>query len=90
MSLAFELQEQITAYLAGQITLTSLREWLDVRVQTIEDAGDDTLDRLADRAWILFAELDRGHRSELDVRRELLASLSGTDATRLRSNVVRS
>jgi hypothetical protein len=82
MSLALALQEEIRAYLSGRVTLDGLREWLDERMQAIEDADDDALDGLADRAWTLFAELDYGHRDELEVRRELLASLSAREFPR--------
>ena len=76
MGLTQEVQEQVKSYVEGQIQLSDLRQWLDVRVQAILDASDDEAEALADRAWALFAEFDYGHRDEADVRAELAKQLT--------------
>jgi len=71
MDLTREFQEQINAYLEGRTSLAALRAWMDLAAQEIVETDDDGVATLADRAWVLFAELDHGHRDEASVRAEL-------------------
>lgn len=71
MNLKSELKARIAEYLAGQISLADLRDWLDEHTQEIADEHDLALDRLAGRVELLAAELDLGHRTEQGVRNEL-------------------
>ena len=68
MALREEVQEQIVAYLESRNSLDDLHYWLADHVQEIADVGDCEGRELADRAWILIAEFDAGHRDEDGVR----------------------
>lgn len=71
MNLTHELQDVLTAYLDGRMTLEQLRMWLAERVQLLADAGDASATHLADQVWIVLSEFDYGHRDEAEVRAEL-------------------
>ncbi len=76
MNLTHALQDMLSAYLEGRMTLEQLRLWLAERVQVLADAGDSEATRLADQVWILLSEFDYGHRDEADVRAELQRELA--------------
>ena len=71
MALAHELREQLVAYLDGRLPLAALREWLDLHVQAVVDAGNREVDILFGEAYALLAELDHGHRTETEVQASL-------------------
>ncbi len=75
MSFAEDLYKRIEAAAEGSISPSVLHTWLDEHVGSLDEAADDNLDELAERAWMLLAELDNGHRTVADVRAELRASL---------------
>ena len=70
MLLGQYLEAHIAAFIDGQSSLDALHDWLVDHVQDIADLADPATSRLADRAWILIAELDQSHRSEQSVREE--------------------
>ncbi len=95
MDLARELREHLGAYLDGRLSLATLREWLDLHVQAVEDAcgpEDRELGTVFGEAHALLAELDYGHRTETELRADLRAivavgsangSSTGHDAQRV-------
>lgn len=76
MNLTHALQDMLSAYLDGRMTLEQLRLWLAEHVQELPDAEDPEATRLADQVWILLSEFDYGHREEEDVRAELQRELA--------------
>ena len=75
MDLKIQLRDQICSYVAGDRGLIDLRLWLADHAQDIADSGDEQLDQLDGRAWILISELDYGHRDESEVRENLAAAV---------------
>jgi hypothetical protein len=82
MSFAEQLYDRVAAVAEGTISPSVLHTWLDEHVGSLDEAADDNLDELAERAWALLAELDNGHRTLADVRAELRASLRRAAAPR--------
>jgi hypothetical protein len=76
VNLTHALQDILSAYLDGRMTLEQLRLWLAEHVQVLAGAGDPEAAHLADQVWILVSECDYGHREEEDVRAELRRELA--------------
>ena len=75
MTVAHELHEQIRAYLAGRSSANELSGWLATCADEIDQSGDRDVQELADRSFIVFAEVSNGHRDESEARRELRRAL---------------
>jgi hypothetical protein len=75
MELAAELRELLIRYVQGNVLLSDMRGWLARHARAVAQVDDPALDDLEGLAWLLIAELDRGHRTEDGVRRELHAAL---------------
>lgn len=89
MDLAQELRDQIDAFIEGREPIGTLRDWLDLHVEAIEDAGVPELDVLTGNLWALLAELDYGHRSETDLRVDLRGHLLTADNVPTHGETVR-
>ena len=79
MDLTRELTDQIRSYVERRSTLAELRGWLAGHVPVLDARDTPAAHQLADRLWMVLAELDRGHRDETSVRAALAALLDPSD-----------
>src|SRR6266496_2978830 len=80
MQLANDVNEQIRAFVRGQLVARELEGWLDAAAAEIHAEGDPNLRARTDHVLSVLAEVDYGHRTSDDVRR-LLAAMIVDDAT---------
>jgi hypothetical protein len=72
-----EIREQIIRHLAGELTLDELAAWLIEATWDVDQRADHRAAELAYSMQLLFAERDRGHRSDAEVER-LLRQIAST------------
>jgi hypothetical protein len=79
-SLAEQITQRLSMYLAGQSTLSDFHNWLIPAVWDI-DHESSTVKRLAYRSQLLLAEFDNGDRTEEDLKDSFLVMLNTRSVT---------
>ncbi len=75
-SLDFEIRQELSRYLAGEIALADFEAWFVPRAWNSEKLGDPALVELIHRIELGLAEYSRGDRTEEELRRPLVPLLT--------------
>ena len=70
-SLAVDIRERVTAYLAGDLTRSQLQEWLVANTWDVEQRGDPQATDLTYEIKLSLAEHSRGDISRIELQDRL-------------------
>ncbi len=70
-----QIRDHVSRYLAGDISMVDLDRWLWPATSDIEEIDDPVARDLTYEIILRFAEFDRGHRTEAEVK-ELLRPIA--------------
>lgn len=81
MAKTSEIREHLASYLAGEVSLDHLDNWLTASTWNIHQAGEPEAERLAYAIELRLAEHSIGHLSFAGLRRELFTFVDRYTAT---------